>query len=90
MQVTQHTFKLGEDVSYCFNGDSYHAGKITKITKATIHTESGMVFTKRVRNVWTKISEYEYKDLLTEVFQSKGSGTWTLVHGIHNEQNPHF
>lgn len=90
MQTVTHTFQIGEDVSYGFNGDSYYAGKITKMTKTTIQTERGMVFTKRVRNLWTQIGEYDWKDVPTEVFQSKGSGTWTLKHGIHEYMNPHF
>lgn len=90
MELVKHTFKLGEDVSYGFNGDSYHAGKITKITKTKIETECGRTFTLRVRKLWTQIAEYDWQDVDTEIFVSKGHGTWTLMHGIHQELNPHF
>ncbi|CAB4133852.1 hypothetical protein UFOVP263_24 [uncultured Caudovirales phage] len=90
METIKHTFQVGQEVSYGFNGDWYHAGKITKITKKLIHTERGMTFSLRIRTIWTKVSEYDWKDLPAEIFQSVGSVTWTLAHGIIEEQNPHF
>lgn len=90
MEITKHTYQIGQDVSFGFNGDWYYAGKVTKITKKYLTTERGMKFYLVVRKVWTKINEFEYKDIPTEIFKSVGGGTWTLTHGIVEEQNPHF
>lgn len=90
MEITKHTYQVGEDVSYGFNGDWYHAGKVTKITKNYLTTERGMKFSLKVCKIWTKISEYDWQDIPTEIFRSVGNGTWTLTHGIVEEQNPHF
>jgi hypothetical protein len=39
-------YKVGDDVSYGINCDSYYAGKITRITKKFIFVENGYKFTK--------------------------------------------
>lgn len=66
---------VGDDVSYGFNGDYYYDSKIARITKNwMIITENGTRY-NRVRK--------------TSGFKKVG-GTWWMVKGIHNEQNPHF
>jgi hypothetical protein len=44
-------YKVGDEVSYGINADSYYAGKITRITKRFIFTESGLKFTKMGNNI---------------------------------------
>lgn len=77
--------KVGDDVSYGFNGDYYPAGKITRITpslriyvsdeaKPDAHPRKHLVFFRRKQ---------------TSGWVMKG-GTWGLVKGIHDERNPHF
>ena len=39
-------YKVGDDVSYGINADSYYAGKIVRITKKFIFVENGYKFTK--------------------------------------------
>lgn len=82
---TSHRFgvitppKIGDDVSYSFNGDSYPCGKITKITptlRVTATDADGfetVFFRRKESGSWRK----------------KG-GTWSMIKGIHNERNPHF
>lgn len=66
---------LGEEVSYGFNGDSYHDGKIVRITPNWMCiTESGARYNRKgLTNGWKKVG-----------------GTWWMLNGIHNEQNPHI
>ncbi len=68
-------FKLGEPVSYGFNGDCYPCGHITKISSShrRIETSEGRVFFRR-----------------KQTGNWKNSGTWFLVSGHHSEQNPSF
>ena len=62
-------------VSYCFNGDYYPDGTVTKVSKTfQITTSTGKV--------------YRRKGLTSGWCQS--GGTWGLVAGHHYEQNPHF
>jgi len=82
---TSHQFgvmevpRIGDDVSYGFNGDYRPCGKITKITKGlriTATDEKGhtMVFNrKKETSGWKRVG-----------------GTWWLVKGIHDERNPHI
>jgi len=46
MNNTNTEYNVGDDVSYGINNDSYYAGKIIRITKKFIFTESGKKFTK--------------------------------------------
>lgn len=41
-------YKIGDDVSYGINGDSYYAGKIARITARFITTDRGTKFTRKV------------------------------------------
>lgn len=71
--------KIGDDISYGFNGDYYPCGKITHITKGwrcTATDEDGFktVFNRRKNTAcWKKVG-----------------GTWSMVRGIVQKQNPHF
>lgn len=67
--------KVGDDVSYGFNGDYYPSGKITSIspTMKLITTEGGRrYYRKGTSGAWVM------------------GGTWTLVQGVHFQQNPSF
>ena len=67
--------KIGDKVSYAFNGDSYPCGIITAISKSlkVISTSEGKKF-YRVRESGCR----------------KNAGTWSLVNGHHYKQNPSF
>ena len=39
-------YKLGDNVSYGINGDSYYAGKIQRMTERFIFVDNGMKFTR--------------------------------------------
>lgn len=73
-------FRVGEPVSYGFNGDFYPAGVITAISK------SGRVIT--TKNPCTSTEKKFYRRKLTASW--KHNGMWTLVSGFHREQNPHI
>ena len=68
--------KLGQPVSYSFNGDTTPCGEISKISDSfyRIQTTTGKVFYRRHHtNSWIM----------------KG-GTWCMVPGHHHERNPSF
>ena len=69
--------KVGDDVSMTFNGDSYPVGKIVRISKTynRITTDEGVRFTRVGPNSWK---------------QGGKKGAFSLIVGIHEEQNPHF
>ena len=90
METIKHTYKVGDEVSYGFNGDWYYAGRVARITKKFLTTDQGQKFSLVVRTLWTKIAEHEYADVPTEVFRSVNGGTWALTKGRVEEQNPHF
>jgi hypothetical protein len=67
--------RIGDFVSYAFNGDSYPSGVITKISKTLrrVETEVGDVFYRRRESgSWVK------------------DRTWTMVHGYWSKKNPSF
>lgn len=71
-------FKVGDAVSYSFNGDTYPDGEIIKIgggRRETITTSTGRRYNR-------------YK--LTGSWRSAGTGTWALCRGHIYEQNPSF
>lgn len=91
MELVKHTYQVGDDVSYGFNGDWYYAGKVAKITAKFLTTERGRKFflkTHQTREYNT--NTFDYVDVIKECFVSVGHGTWTLTKGIVEEQNPHF
>jgi hypothetical protein len=77
--------KVGDDVSYGFNGDYYPCGKIVRITKGL------RIYTEDVSK-----SDGAHRQKCT--FNRKGKtsgwkmvgGTWSLIKGIVDERNPHF
>jgi hypothetical protein len=91
MDTIAHTFKVGEQVSYAFNGDCYPDGTVAKITKKFLTTSSGRKFFLNTFEdcVYNELSQ-RYVDVNREVFRTVGGGTWTLVHGHRYEQNPEF
>lgn len=89
--LVKHTYVIGDEVSYGFNGDWYPAGKVTKLTAKFLTTERGGKFSLHLSNY------REYNDALgksvdvkREVFRSVHGGTWLLTKGIVEAQNPHF
>lgn len=67
--------KVGDPVSYTFNGDSYPCGYITRITNGwRVYTDSGKTF-----NRWRNGSGWRMV-----------GGTWWMVGGHVSERNPHF
>lgn len=67
--------KVGDPVSYSFNGDTYPDGHIKRITQnMTVVTDSGSRYRR-------------YKQ--TSGWRKEG-GTWWLVRGHIYDQNPHF
>lgn len=67
--------KIGDEVSYSFNGDTTPCGVVVRVTPSwTIVTSEGKRF-KRVRQ--------------TSGWRMTG-GTWWLVHGHITERNPHI
>lgn len=68
--------KVGDEVSYSFNGDTYPCGTITKIGGSNhriVYTSDGKKFMRRkLSGSWIN------------------NGTWALVHGHITERNPHF
>jgi hypothetical protein len=69
--------KIGDRVSYAFNGDSYPDGEVTCVsgTRLTVLTSTGNV--------------YRRKKLTGKWFLTGGS-PWSLVHGHVEKQNPEF
>jgi hypothetical protein len=67
--------KVGDEVSYAFNGDSYPCGKITHVgkSKRVVRTDGGRVF---------------YRRKMTGSWVSEGM--WFLVHGHVSTRNPSF
>ena len=71
-------FKVGDDVSYGINCDRYYDGKITRITKRFIFTDSGNQYTRKV-------------DRDGRVYYNRtGSRYFYLMAGRHEYLDPHF
>lgn len=67
--------RVGDEVSYSFNGDTYPCGKVVRITKGwRVTTDDGKVFNR-------------YKE--SGGWRAVG-GTWWMVQGHRYEQNPHI
>lgn len=88
---TSHRFgvmvppKVGDDVSYGFNGDCYPCGKVVRITKGwRIYTENP----DKPEGAPRKHLMFNRKRK-TSGWVMKG-GTWGLVKGIVDERNPSF
>jgi hypothetical protein len=68
--------KVGDEVSYGFNGDYYPDGAINTVSKTgfKVVTTTGSVYRRKKKSAgWMK-----------------EGGTWSLVLGIHKEKNPSF
>lgn len=67
--------KIGDDVSYSYNGDTMPCGTITKVSKTLkkVTTSSGRTFI-RVKDTGTWLSDR----------------MWSMVGGHINTRNPHF
>lgn len=76
--MTTINYKIGDDVSYGINGDRYYDGKITRITKRFIFTDSGMKYTRK-----------EAPDGRTYYTQTRCKYCY-LISGIHEYRDPHF
>ena len=46
--MTTTNYQVGQDVSYGIGGDRYYDGKIVRITKRFIFTDSGRKYTQKV------------------------------------------
>lgn len=67
--------KVGDKVSYAFNGDYYPDGEIVSVSPTLIvKTSGGHTYRRRK---------------LTAAWQQPG-GTWSLVHGHVDKRNPSF
>jgi hypothetical protein len=84
--------KVGDEISYGFNGDWYPDGVVERITKSGKYLYSSKG-TKYVKFTFTKRvqldDDFNYGDVEAEGYQIVG-GTWSLAKGVHNKQNPHF
>lgn len=69
--------KLGDKVSYGFNGDYYPDGEIVHITEGTL------------KQVKTSTGNTYYRNKNSGGWRKEG-GTWWMVQGHRNERNPHF
>lgn len=69
--------KVGDKVSYGFNGDYYPDGEIVHVTAGTL------------RQVKTSTGNTYYRRKQTGSWVQKG-GTWSMVQGHIDERNPSF
>lgn len=69
--------RVGDPISYSFNGDSYPDGHIIKIGGtdcSRVYSDTGSVYNRRRKSAsWIK-----------------RGGTWCMIAGHHNERNPSF
>lgn len=73
--------KVGDDVSYAFNGDSYPCGKIVSISKSL-----KVIVTKDEAKGEGVKKFYRVRETGTW----RNAGTWSLISGHHYTQNPSF
>ena len=71
-------YQVGQDVSYGIGGDRYYDGKITRITKRFIFTDSGRKYTRK-----------EFKDGSVS-YRETGCKYCYLVPGVVEYLDPHF
>lgn len=69
--------KVGDKVSYAFNGDYYPCGEVVAVTAGT------------ARIVKTSTGKTFYRRKLTSAWIMQG-GTWSLIPGWKSELNPSF
>jgi hypothetical protein len=71
-------YKVGDDVSYGIGGDRYYDGKITRITKRFIFTNSGRKYTQKVAQDGSVI------------YRETGCRYVYLIPGVQEYMDPHF
>jgi hypothetical protein len=71
-------YQIGQDVSYGVGSDRYYDGKITRITKRFIFTDSGSKYTRRIHLDGT-IS-----------YRATGNRSCYMISGRHEYLDPHF
>ena len=76
--MTQTIYNVGDDVSYAINSDSYYDGKITRITKRFIFTDSGRQYTRKVAHDGRAY------------YNQTGCRYVYLMPGVHEHLDPHF
>jgi hypothetical protein len=76
--MTQNKYKIGDDVSYGIGGDRYYDGKIVRITKRFIFTNSGRKYTQKAGN--------DGRVYYTET----GCRFCYLIPGVQEYMDPHF
>lgn len=67
--------KVGDEVSYAFNGDYYPDGEIVQVSdslRRVVTSTGGVYWRKRQTGAWKK------------------DKTWTMVRGHIDRRNPHF
>jgi len=91
MTTVKHTFQVGDQVSYGYNGDWYPAGAVAKITKKYLTTADGRKFyLKENTTSQYDVNTKQHSDVTKEYFVSVGDGFWRLTKGVVEERNPHF
>ena len=76
--MAQHEYKLGDDVSYGIGSDRYYDGKITRITRRFIFTDSGRKYTRKIH-----LDGYIS-------YRATGQKYCYLIPGVHEYMDPHF
>jgi len=76
--MTTVNYQVGDEVSYGIGGDRYHDGRIVRITKRFIFTDSGKKYTRKV----ARDGHVSYRET--------GCRYVYLIPGVHNYQDPHF
>jgi hypothetical protein len=95
MKTVPHTYKIGDPVSYGFNGDWYPDGTVARITKKFLTTTNGHKYSLTTYKDRELIKNEEGRcidavDVIREGFRSVNGGTWALCHGHIREWNPEF
>ena len=93
LRVVPSGIKVGDEVSECFNGDSYPVGKVEKVFKKYV-VAGGKKYSMKlvpsielIRNEAGRVVDSD--NVLKEGFKGVNSPFW-LVAGVVNERNPSF
>jgi len=73
-----HEYKPGDDVSYGIGSDRYYDGKITRITRRFIFTDSGRKYTRKI-HLDGRVS-----------YRETGCRYVNLIPGRQEYSDPHF
>lgn len=87
-----HSYAVGDEVSYGFNGDYYPCGIISKITKRYITTDTGAKFyiAKAPHVVYANLDDTEKTIEMRDVMQLVSNKWFRMVAGHVNKRNPSF